>query len=187
MNNKKPQDSYFPKDYELKNKLKDLQQNQIPRPKLKEEKSDEKGLNLLKSLNRKVSIFLDSKSIDLTDEEKKKKVGIIVFTLILLILIISAYYFLIYEPNQEKLNSAKTAKLNELDSLYIGALANSNDAFMLKKEIEDANNIYEVESINILGPATKSWKSYQTKSIKSNTDPFNRTMAIYNTNENKKL
>ncbi|MDL2246919.1 DUF515 domain-containing protein, partial [Methanobrevibacter sp. OttesenSCG-928-K11] len=84
-------------------------------------------------------------------------------------------------------STAKTSKLNELNSLYKGPLAMAGDVFTLEKKIENSNKIEEVENIDILRPATKSWKSYQLKSIKTNTDSFNRTMAIISTNETKNI
>ena len=38
----------------------------------------------------------------------------------------------------------------------------------------------------IINPATKDWKSYHQKSIKSNIDKYNRTMAVYS-NESKNV
>ena len=42
-----------------------------------------------------------------------------------------------------------------------------------------------MESINILSPATKAWKSFHKKSINANLDPYNRTMATYTDNNTK--
>ena len=109
----------------------------------------------------------------------------IITTLIILTLVISTYYFLIYEPSQEELNLAKTTKLNELHSLYTGALTSSSEAMILENEISNARSKNEVESINILSPATKAWKSFHKKSINANLNPYNRTMATYTDNNTK--
>ena len=92
---------------------------------------------------------------------------------------ISAYYFLIFEPSQQELNEAKTAKLNELHAFYKGPLASAASAFRFEDEIKEAKSVGEVESINIIPQATKDWKNQHLKSIHMNSDKFNRTMAVY--------
>lgn len=146
---------------------------------------DKKDVFKLNNLNKTISNLFNFNNDDLESEEKKKRTGILIFSLIIIVLLFSAYYFLIYEPYQEELNNAKTAKLNELNSLYTGPLTTSSDAFTLKKEIENSNSLVEVEMIDILRPATKSWQNYQLKSIKINTDKFNRTMAVFSSNDTK--
>ena len=101
-------------------------------------------------------------------------------------MIISAYYFLIYEPGQKELSTEKTAKLNELHELYSGALTTSPNEMFLEEKINNANNINELRMINIMRSATKDWKSFHQKSIKSNIDKYNRTMAVYS-NESKNV
>ena len=56
---------------------------------------------------------------------------------------------------------------------------------ILENEINNARSKNEVESINILSPATKAWKSFHKKSINANLDPYNRTMATYTDNNTK--
>lgn len=85
----------------------------------REGETKNKDFKWIKRLNRKIAVYLNPKSIDLTEDEKKKKVGTIIITLIILVLIISAYYFLIYAPSQEALESAKIDELNELHSVYL--------------------------------------------------------------------
>ena len=99
-------------------------------------------------------------------------------------LIITAYYFIIYEPSQEALSLAKTTKLNELHDLYSGALTDSANALLIENQINDAKNAHEVESINIMTPATKDWKEHHKKSINLHQDKYNRTMVVYE-NESK--
>mgnify|MGYP004450235393 FL=1 len=132
-------------------------------------------------------MFLSPKSIELSDDEKKKKIGVIITTLIIFVLIVSCYYFLIYEPSQKNLEEAKTEKLNQLHSLYKGPLASASEAFTLEKKIKDCKSAMEVNTINIIGHATKDWKEFQKKSINSNQDQFNRTMAIYESDGNKSV
>lgn len=181
MNNKKPRDPLFPKGFEETKELKKEFSKSPPKP---TEKDDE--LTPLKRLNHKIGVYLSPNSVNITDDEKKKKIGVIITTLILIILIISAYYFLIYEPYQEDLTLAKTTKLNELHDLYSGALTTSPNAFLLEDKINDAKDPKEVEQINIITPASKDWKSFHKKSINSNQDKYNRTMAIY-LNESKNV
>ena len=158
MNTKKPRDPLYPRGFEETQEL--------------------------KKLNRKIGIYLSPKSIDITDNERKRKIGVIITTLILLTLIITAYYFIIYEPSQEALSLAKTTKLNELHELYSGALTDSPNALLLENQINDGKDAHEVESINVLTPATKDWKDHHKQSINLHQDKYNRTMATYE-NESK--
>lgn len=170
---KEPKDLLFPKGF---GELDDIKKNEIKRPKLK----DEKKMTPIEVFNKKLGeIFKIDKDIS---EEKKRNIGMIITTIIIITLVISAYYFLIYEPAQQELNEAKTEKLNELHTLYKGPLASAGNAFSIKREIDDARSVGEVNSIDILAPATKDWKNHQLKSIKMNTDKFNRTMAVYENN-----
>lgn len=180
MNTKRPRDPLYPKGFEETHELKKQISSELQKPPKKEE--DE--LTPLKKLNRKIGIYLSPKSTNVTDDEKKRKIGVIITTLILLTLIITAYYFIIYEPSQEQLSLAKTMKLNELHELYSGALTTSPNALFLENQINDAKNAHEVESINILTPATKDWKEHHKKSINLHQDKYNRTMAVYE-NESK--
>ena len=181
MNNKRPKDPLFPKGFEEAQEIRRQIPQNYPRP---AEKDDE--LTPLKRLNRKLGVYLSPNSIEITDDEKKRKIGLIITTLILTTLIISAYYFIIYEPAQEELTLAKTTKLNELHDLYCGALTTSPNAFLLEDKISSANNPDEINQINIMTPATKDWKSFHKKSIVSNQDKYNRTLAIYS-NESKNV
>ena len=176
MNNKKPRDPFFSKDFEKK-EFDEI----LPKPKPKDDE-----LSLLKKFNHKLGIYLNPSDTDITENEKKRKIGVIITILILLTLIISAYYFLIYEPGQKELSTEKTAKLNELHELYSGALTTSPNEMFLEEKINNANNINELRMINIMSSATKDWKSFHQKSIKSNIDKYNRTMAVYS-NESKNV
>lgn len=181
MNTKRPHDPLYPGGFEEAQELKKQISSELQKPTKKEENDE---LTPLKKLNRKVGIYLSPKSIDITNDEKKRKIGVIITTLILVTLIITAYYFIIYEPAQESLSLAKTTKLNELHELYSGALTASPNALLLENQINDGKNAHEVESINILTPATKDWKDHHKKSINLHQDKYNRTMAVYE-NESK--
>lgn len=180
MNNKKPRDPLNPKGFETK-ELKNQLLKDYPKP---NKKNDE--LTPLKKLNHKIGVYLSPNSVEISEDEKKKKIGIIITTLILITLITSSYYFLIYEPAQQELTLAKTAKLNELHELYSGALTTSPDSFLLENQINDAKSPEEINQINIMSPATKDWQSFHKKSINTNQDKYNRTMATYS-NESKNI
>lgn len=142
---------------------------------------------IFEKINRKLSSYLKTSSAEITEDEKKRKVGLAITTLVILVLIVSCYYFLIYEPSQQSLSEAKTGKLNELHSIYKGPLASASEAFTLEKQIRDGKSPSEVESINILGPGTKDWRNFQKSAINKNHDKYNRTMAVYQTEENKSV
>ena len=174
MNNKKPRDPLFPKGF---SQNKDIKQRYRDENLKKPAKKDE--LSSLKKLNHKIGVYLSPKTTKITEDEQKRKIGIIITTLILITLVISAYYFLIYQPQQEELSLVKTTKLNELHDLYSGPLVTSPTALILENKINNARSTGELESINILTPATKDWRSYHKKSINTNKDTFNRTMVTY--------
>ena len=176
MNNKKPRDPFSSDGFE-KTKLDEL----LPKPKPKDDE-----LSLLKKFNHKLGVYLNPSDTNITENEKRRKIGVIITILIFLTLIISSYYFLIYEPGQKELSLEKTTKLNELHELYTGALAASPNEMALKNKIENARSISEIKMIDIVSQANKDWKSYHQKSIKSNIDKYNRTMAVYS-NESKNV
>ena len=179
--NRKPRDPLHPRGFEETQELRNQITRDFPKPNKKEEKDE---LSPLKKLNHKLGVYLSPKTTSISDEEKKRKIGVIISTIIIITLVASAYYFIIYEPTQEQLSIAKTTKLNELHELYSGALATSPNALLLENKINDAQSPEEIETINILTPATKDWKSYHKKSIGLNQDRYNRTMAVYE-NESK--
>lgn len=169
---KKENDSLYPKGF---GELNDLKNNEIPRPKLKQEKE----ITAIEAFNNKLGSLFKNKATDNINDEKKRKIGKIITTIIILTLIISAYYFIIYEPAQQELNQEKTAKLNEVHSLYKGPLADAGNAFTLEDKINDAKTVYDVRSINVIKYATTDWKKFHQSMIRANTDQFNRTMAFY--------
>ncbi len=181
MNDKKPRDPLYPKGLEETRNLKNQLAKEYSKPTKKEDE-----LTPLKKLNHKLGVYLSPNSVEISNDEKKKKIGMAITTLILITLISSAYYFLIYEPAQEELTLAKTTKLNELHELYSGPLTTSQNSFSLKNQINDAKTPGEIEQINIIAPATKDWQSFHKKSIYSNKDKYNRTMATYS-NESKNI
>lgn len=179
--NKKPRDPLFPKGFgETKNIKQQFKEETLPKPLKKDE------LSPLKKLNRKIGVYLSPKTINITEDEQKRKIGIIITALILITVIVSSYYFLVYQPQQKELSLVRTEKLNELHDLYSGPLVTSPNALDLENKIDNAKSPQEIESINLIIPATKDWKSFHKKSIDTNKDEFNRTMAKYS-NESKNI
>lgn len=174
---KKPRDPFNPQGFKQINRQKET----LPKPKPKKDE-----LSTLKKLNHKLGVYLSPSTTDISEDEKKKKIGVVITLLIVLTLVISSYYFIIYEPYQKELSIEKTTKLNELHELYSGALTAAPNEMILENKIENARNIEELGRINILNPATKDWKSFHQKSIKSSLDKYNRTMAVYS-NESKNI
>ena len=188
MKDDKFRNSPYPPEYdeiELRNKIEAQNQRLKREQNIEESIKSEKGFKLLKKINEQASSIFNLNKNEPIEDEKKKKIGLLITTLIILTLIVSAYYFLIYEPSQANLEEAQTAKLNELHSLYKGPLASATEAFNLEKEITESKNAFEVETIDIMGPATKDWKKHHQKAIETNHDDFNRTMASYETNTRK--
>lgn len=179
MSNEK-RDPLYPKGFKETEELRNQISQEFPKP----DKKTNDELTPLKKLNHKIGVYLSPKTTNINDDEKKRKIGVIITTIIIFTLIISAYYFIIYEPSQEQLSLAKTAKLNELHDLYSGALTTSHNAIVLEDKINRAHSPEEIATINVITPATKDWKSYQQKSVYANQDKFARTMAVYS-NESK--
>lgn len=176
----KPRDPLFPKGFE---ESKDLKQQFKEETLQKPTKKDE--LSTLKKLNHKIGVYLNPKNTSITENEQKRKIGMIITSLIVITLIITSYYFLVYQPQQEELSLMKTTKLNELHDLYSGPLVTSSNALLLENKINDARSVEEIDTINIMTPATKDWKAYHKKSVYSNVDKYNRIMVI-RANESQK-
>lgn len=80
------------------------------------------------------------------DDDSKTVFGAAIFGLILIVLLFSAYYFLFYQPYQDDLSTAKTNKLNELNSLFKGPLALDPNVLVITSEIELAKSPEEVKT-----------------------------------------
>jgi len=179
MTTKQPRDPLYPHGFEQAKELREEMLNSSPEQKELPKPTKKDELSPLKKLNHKLGIYLNPSDTTISEDEKKKKIGVMITLLIVLTLIISSYYFLIYEPSQEQLELAKTNKLNELHDLYSGALTTSPNAMMLENQIENAKSPEKIQSINIIAPATKDWRSYHYKCINTSQDKYERTMAVY--------
>ncbi|OQD58134.1 hypothetical protein MBBAR_28c00200 [Methanobrevibacter arboriphilus JCM 13429 = DSM 1125] len=123
------------------------------------------------------------RSINEDNNESKTIIGAAIFGLIIIVVLFSSYYFLFYQPYQNDLAAAKTNKLNELNSLFKGPLSLDNNVLALTSEIELAKSPEEVNAIDVLRPATSSWREYHSKQLNKTKDVFGRVMLNYDTNE----
>ena len=71
---KKPKDSPYPKGF---GELDDLKNNEIPRPKLKQEKE----ITPIEAFNKKLGSLFKNKTSDNISDEKKRKIGKIITTI----------------------------------------------------------------------------------------------------------
>ncbi|KZX15710.1 DUF515 domain-containing protein [Methanobrevibacter curvatus] len=188
---KKESEEFLEKDYEKRvNKLKLNKKNNLNPNESKKDIEDNNGLNkILNSVNNIFDVKKnDSKKngLDLADE-KKIYIGGAIFGVIIIVLIFTGYYFFFYSPFQTELSNSKTLKLNELNSLFKGPLLVDSNAMSLKSEIENGKTPEEVNSIDILRPATVSWRNYHNRNINIVKDNFSRVMGTYTINNEKNL
>jgi hypothetical protein len=121
------------------------------------------------------------------DDDQKTLIGAVVFAVILIVLIASLYYFLVYSPYQETLQGAKDVKIGEVDAYFKGPLATDPQKTNLLNQINSGTTAEEVLAVDVLGPATKSWRIYQTQQIKTKKDPFGRVMVVYSTDASQSV
>lgn len=136
-------------------------------------------LNMFKAKHKE-----ENNLIRLNDNEKAK-IGLIIFFMLIILTVSGVYYFAVYEPQQNELNKYKLNKINELNSLYKGPLVNAKEAYVLEDQISRSESIVDIESVDILRPATAQWKDYHFKKINENKDMGNRVMVSYINNSNK--
>ena len=122
-----------------------------------------------------------------SNDSSKKNFGLIAISLIILVLGASVFYFGIYQPFQNELNTEKTAKLNELNTLYKGPLALNSHVYTLENQIEDSYDVNEVKSIDVLRIATEDWRAYHVSKINAFEDAYGRIMMSYCENNSKKV
>ena len=113
------------------------------------------------------------------DDDKRTLVGAAVFGIVLIILVGAGYYFLVYAPYQDTLNSAKMAKINEVNSYFKGALATDPRKNMLLADIDSGTTPDQVLAVDVIGPATTSWRTYQNQQINLKKDPYGRVQISY--------
>lgn len=121
------------------------------------------------------------------DDDQRTLVGAAVFAIILIVLIGAGYYFLLYAPYQGTLQDAKNTKIDEINSYYKGALAADPQKLTLLAEIESSTTPEQALAVDVLGPATTSWRAYQANQINTKKDPYGRVMITYTSGEQKDL
>lgn len=147
--------------------------------KVEKEKNEKLSFNGILNLDK--NVIKKFKNSVVNNDDSKSIFGAAIFGLILIVLLFSAYYFLFYQPFQDDLSTARTNKINELNSLFKGPLALDPNVLTLTSEIELAKSQEEVNAIDIIRPATYSWREYQSKQINKTKDDFNRVMLTYET------
>lgn len=122
-----------------------------------------------------------------SDKSFKRNFGLVAIILIILVLASSVFYFGVFQPFQNELDTSKTAKLNELNTLYKGPLSVDSHYYELKHQIEDASRLEDVNSIDILRTATGDWREYHVSKINAFGDSYGRIMMSYSEEETKKV
>ncbi|HEY0196159.1 MAG TPA: DUF515 domain-containing protein [Methanobacterium sp.] len=121
------------------------------------------------------------------DDDQRTLVGAAVFGIILIVLVGAGYYFLFYAPYQGSLQDAKNTKINEVNSYFKGALATDPQRLTLLAEIESSVTPQQALAVDVLGPATTSWRAFQTNQINTKKDPYGRVMITYTDEDQKDL
>ena len=117
----------------------------------------------------------------LPEDDQRTLVGAAVFGIILIILVGAGYYFLVYSPYQQTLVSAQNAKISEVNSYFKGALANDPNKSSLLLKISGAQTPDQALAVDVIGPATTDWRTYQTQQITNKSDPYGRVQISYST------
>lgn len=134
--------------------------------------------------NLKDNLLSFKKNLLAKNDASKSLFAKVTILLIFLVLMSSAFYFFVYQPFQSELNLEKNSKLNELNALYKGPLEINSNAYTLENRINQAYDIEEVKSIDVLRSATKDWRIYHSSKIVSCKDDFGRVMMSYGENRN---
>lgn len=119
------------------------------------------------------------------DDDRRTLVGAAVFGIILIALVGAGYYFLVYGPYQSSLQGAKQQKLNEVSAYYKGPLALDPQKQALTAEIQSAVTPEQALAVDVIGPATASWRAYQNQQINLKKDPYGRVEITYTAGNQK--
>lgn len=112
-------------------------------------------------------------------------IGQVIFGLIITASLFSTHYFIFYQSYQEDLINAKTNKLNELNSLFKGALVLGTEVQSLSFEIKLLDSPEKINTIDILRHVTTTCRNYQNTEINNTRDDFNRVMITYDSIESE--
>jgi len=85
------------------------------------------------------------------------------------------------------MQGAKDIKIGEIESYFKGPLATDPQKTTLLDQINGATTPEEVLAVDVLGPATKSWRVYQTQQIKTKKDKFGRVVVAYSTDSTQPI
>jgi len=121
------------------------------------------------------------------DDDQRTLLGAAVFGIILIVLVGAGYYFMVYAPYQETLTTAKQTKITEVNTYFKGALATDYNRTLLLAQIDGATTPEAALAVDVLGPATSSWREYQNQQIESQKDPYGRVMISYQAGGQKNL
>ncbi|MDD3984392.1 MAG: DUF515 domain-containing protein [Methanobacterium sp.] len=160
---------------------KDSSHKKIPRPMPKHRFINKPGLR-----PKKEGIFTglaNGFGKQLPEEDQRTLVGAAVFGIIIILLVGSGYYFFVFAPYQDTMNSAKMAKINEVNSYFKGPLATDPHKHLLLADIDIGVTPDQVLAVDVLGPATIAWREYQSHQINLKKDPYGRVMISYSTQQ----
>jgi hypothetical protein len=121
------------------------------------------------------------------DDDRRTLVGAAVFGIILIVLVGAGYYFLVYAPYQDAMTAAKQTKIKEVNTYFKGPLALDPQKSSILAEIDGGTTPEMVLAVDVLGPATSSWREYQNQQIEAEKDPYNRVMITYQAGGQKNL
>lgn len=122
-----------------------------------------------------------------SDDDQRTLVGAAVFGIILIILVGAGYYFLVFAPYQDAMTAAKQTKITEVNTYFKGALATDYNKTLLLAQIDAGTTPEMVLAVDVIGPATQSWRDYQNQQIESKKDPYGRVMITYAAGGQKNL
>jgi hypothetical protein len=122
-----------------------------------------------------------------SDDDQRTLVGAAVFGIILIILVGAGYYFLVFAPYQDAMTAAKQTKITEVNTYFKGALATDYNKTLLLAQIDAGTTPEMVLAVDVIGPATQSWRDYQNQQITAKQDPYGRVMITYAAGGQKNL
>jgi len=122
-----------------------------------------------------------------SDDDQRTLVGAAVFGIILIILVGAGYYFLVFAPYQDTMTAAKQTKITEVNTYFKGALATDYNKTLLLAQIDAGTTPEMVLAVDVIGPATQSWRDYQNQQITTKQDPYGRVMITYAAGGQKNL
>ena len=87
---------------------------------------------------------------------------------------------------REVLQNAKATKIAEVDALFKGPLAADPQKQAILAQIDGATTPEEALAVDVVGPTTQSWRTYQNQQINLKKDRVNRVLVNYTDNGQEK-